>query len=409
MKVASLSTTPNCSTQSDSCASVNLSSAVASAVPRASSIRMPAFRSLFALAENTANQLRGTKNNPDRIKDKTYDNYTRFPHSREDILRMREQRNETQYRKSVEALAILSDTYADSVTIFLQSNYSRECETPREALQRREVRTDRPELLHEVFRNPYVIHPLRSSAVSAADKDGIESRLSITVKPEYADLLAEVLVEFCSADREGLHSAKVMGPIDHGARSETGILYLSQTDPEIAAVFAECIHKNLESKVRMLLDKSDSEPHQNGNDSWLKQARMDISAGTFYTGAPPGTQPVRPGIAYSEKPPAFEKEISSGRAKSETISFAIDDHLNFQEDLESALLEHLDACGYSTINPAFAYRDGDTPQAIQERVDLLQKLTPEQFKEEKSLPPSPREEGNPERERERFTRLFLDG
>ena len=170
----------------------------------------------------------------------------------------------------------------------------------------------------------FYIHPRILSKGSS--KDGISSRISLSVKPNHVIKVAEKLAdEFGRKFNDILFCYKVMAAEGHGQRPDNIVIYLRQTNPERAKQFAKHLNDSIPA------------------DAWEQQS-------------PPGMHAFFPGIAYGECPP--KTNTSFGRNRAEVIAKAILKHMTDQTPLDDAIKEELKSHKCSLENPAFIDRPG---------------------------------------------------
>ena len=170
----------------------------------------------------------------------------------------------------------------------------------------------------------FYIHPRTISKGSS--KDGIESRISLSVKPNHVIKVAKKLAdELGGKFNDILFCYKVMAAKEHGQRPDNIVIYLRQTNAKRAKQFAE--HLN----------------HSIPTDAWEQQSPLGMHA--FF-----------PGIAYGECPP--KTNTSFGRNRAEVIAKAILKHMTDQTPLDDAVKETLKSHQCSLENPAFVERPG---------------------------------------------------
>ena len=158
----------------------------------------------------------------------------------------------------------------------------------------------------------------------ASTKRKIESRISLSVKPNHVVKVAKKLADEFGGEFDNiLHRYKVMAPHEHGQRADNIVIYLRQTKPERAKQFAEHLYASMPPDV------------------WEQQSPLGMHA--FF-----------PGIAYGESPSGTNSSL--GRNRAEVIAKAILEHMTDQVPLDDAIKKALESHKYSLKNPAFVER-----------------------------------------------------
>jgi len=337
-----------------------VTASTSSASPPNTGIQSPAFLSLLKVAKQTLKDL----DEPflfTQAKQKAYINYAYYPNSWQEASKLH---RTIPYDRKMCAMQKLATLAAKHSEVIIRSQGYKNSEGERKTIAERMgdievVLGDEKELLRvaqEVFNDAYVIHPagVDTSTVSVTGEDGIESRVSISVKEEHWELMTEALINLRQSEINSKDYVwpKIFGPEMAGIRPESGIIHLSRAAPEVAAKIAEWVHGEM-----------------------LNIAGRELYEDELYNVLTPGTQKIRGGISYSEKPATSSEKVSSGEEKVHAMALALEDHKLKNMPLEEALFKRLKEHGYSSSNPAFAHREGENELLVHEKVKILESLT----------------------------------
>lgn len=316
----------------------------------------PVFQSLLSVAEHTARQTSGIRD-PVVLREKAYQYLVYFPYTQEQALDLQQQAiSRVSYDGYGISLLQLQLAFQDKLHIFLQvEEDSQNFTSPSQAHFSRH-----PGLL----RDPWHIRLKNDGNYRQLSGDnGIEALLFFKVLPEYTTLLLPALAKACTDPAAfGFASAKTMDRISHDARTQTGLIYLSQNDPLAAATMAELTHRYLIEEI--------------AGQRKLSPEAVDLRS---VYGPTVGTQFVRPGVGYIETHARAALVSSSGESVSKVIAGAIEDSRQ-GKPLDLALAERLDQSGKAS-NPAFMKRTADAELPIEDFITVLQSRTPPTFGE----------------------------
>lgn len=365
-------------------------------------LQEPAFNSLLDLAKSVLRDRTLPTWNQQHLEAAVYSNYAVTTRSSIDRQRIQARHTSEEYEQTVHFMDRLALAHGDTVRIYMQNfpdNATRE--RPLHALWNAATSRNYVAACRQLYNSHFAIEPLHRRTRQYAGADGIESRLSITTKPVYSHQLAAALADICGSGSDGFVKAKLVSANSLESRTETGILYLSEANPQTAATLAACIDEKLKANIRKVIEESGDLPAEQAGVQWLRDAVADLTRDDLYRDSPPGTVLARAGIAYSEKPRDSEHRRSSGQERAKVVADAIADHRILGKDLALALADRLKQAGFSTVNPAFAHRPDEDIDAVRNRVHLLQSLAPDNFSEN-PIPPTLPGLGIYRNQRERF-------
>lgn len=156
-------------------------------------------------------------------------------------------------------------------------------------------------------------------------KDKIDSRITLSVKPDHVAEVAKKLTdEFGGKFDDIFNYCKVMAANEHGQRSDNIVIYLGKTDPKRAKQFAEHLCASM------------------SNDAWEQQSPLGMHA--FF-----------PGIAYGEWQSGKDND-SFGSSRAHVVADAMLMHLKDKTPLDDAMKAALKSHKCSLENPAFIER-----------------------------------------------------
>jgi hypothetical protein len=311
------------------------------------------FTSLIRLGHLTASEMEW---HPDMTAQEiAYENYAYFPHSIGEVEHSKLSSRAQPHAQYIAGLCALEAEFAQNVRMSMQPSSAN-------AHERRLVPSEAARINgQQAIKNlPCHFRRAGSNAHSRlSGQDGIQSKLSIRIAPRARDLticLSRAFAEMCqNRNLHGFASAKTFAPVDQPIRSETGILYLSDSDPAQAAALARTLDQYFIHAVATKLGIPSQEVD-------LGQVYGNVASADNF----PGGQWVRPGISYSET-------SRRGETRSEATGRAVTDMHNGYA-FEESLRVRLDQAGYESDNPAFAKRsDRDAPTlSIEDRISRLQ-------------------------------------
>lgn len=342
----------------------------------------PAFKSLLAVAEHARADLQSRAWAPGEFEEHVYRLYATFPHTSEQVSEIRSQYTLVEGRDFIEHAQALN---GDGVHVVLDPwRPGAPILRPADAL--RLAGSEQGPSLQQVFEGHYRMFSSGFDPRMSRTEEGLECRLSVKANPLFDKCMDLALKDICQDNLSGLSHVKLMSPGLRAARSESAAIYLNTSSLEAISELAAVLDDAFGQRVSAAIEAERGKPAP--NESWLHQATQAATEGNLYGTPPPGTELLGPGIAYSEKPRHSPEHISSGQEKVNGIIRAVRDSMSGTQ-LEDALMNRLLEQGYSP-NPAFAARPGDTAESLQERIDGLRSMMPEQEDSPpETRPPSP--------------------
>lgn len=176
--------------------------------------------------------------------------------------------------------------------------------------------------------NEFAYFMERKDIKDKIQEDGA-SRLTLTFKPGKAGEVFEKLAAYLSDDKNAgkwkyIKQAKVMGPSGQGTRTDSAVIYLSTSNPDIAKAIAEDIKK-----------------------------KVDIGESNWVDHTPFGMQGMSgSGIIYSQRDP---RQSSHGLARSAIIKAVVDEYQKTGDktkfDVKKTLKKVLKRNGYNENKP----------------------------------------------------------
>ena len=318
-------------------------------------LQSPAFQSLLEITKRVVAQFKDQpKPDSKAVKKCAYKNYAYYPHFLEEASELYYQRPPEKSEESLLHLFDLATRHSESILIEMQSrNNDLLREFPlREFL---EDPSKFPDVNEEILfvDNYLILHPNSKNCPLTGD-DGIEGKLSFNVNENYAAIFVEVLIDLCMNQVEGISQAKFNGPGYHGIRSETGMIYLPDSDAERVSRVSGIVHQKM-----------------------LEKLGLEVPPDDLYIPTAPGSQEDPIGFGYTEKSLGAERGISTAQERAGAITLTAMDCLEAdQEEPEpSLLLSYLDKAGFSIFNSAFAARPGDTLDSIRHKEKVLRSWT----------------------------------
>jgi hypothetical protein len=307
---------------------------MASAV--ADALEEPGFRELLEITQKFADDpdIRSGKKD---ITPAVYQYCRNFPYSQEKALAIRGTQSPVALAEKVQALDALADRYATTVDIYMQDIGDGEHLRPGDALTKLAGK-DGYETARDKVCNANVIIA-RTGAEAPLDQDSVRRVLAISVKEQYALLLAEVLTEIVSKNIiantriQGLKYIEFSKISSLARRAETAAIHFVEPDFKQMAELAEQIDQELMERM----------PHGAG-------AR---TGGGLYGEFPEFELEIRHGMIYREIPPRTTQNPVPSLVQA--MSNAIVAHIwHRKDDLAAALYAQVRKKGHLPAYPSCA-------------------------------------------------------